>query len=193
MAKHKIMEELPPRQVKAKQWNVYGALGIPRIDLDKWSLKISGLVDNPLELNYQDLVSLEQTQVKGGFHCVEGWSILDVVWEGVKIKTIAEKARHNPDSKWVIFKSVEGYTAPVPIEYALSEDSIIAIRMNGRQLPLEHGFPARPIIPRLYAWKSVKWLTEIVFNQTYQDGYWEARGYHPRGDVWLEERRKQSL
>ncbi|MEM3409592.1 MAG: molybdopterin-dependent oxidoreductase [Nitrososphaerota archaeon] len=186
----KIMVELPPGQMTAKRWNIYGALGTPKVNIDNWRLKISGCVDNPIELTYQDLLSLEQTKVRGGFHCVEGWSIIDVLWEGVKIKTIAEKVSYLQDSKWMIFRGVEGYSAPVPVEYALSEDSIIAIKMNGRPLPLEHGFPARPIIPRLYAWKSVKWLTEIVFNQTYVDGYWEARGYHPRGDVWLEERRK---
>lgn len=184
------MVKLPPGQAIAKQWNIYGVLGIPKVDLDKWRLKISGCVDNPLELTYQDLLSLEQTKVRSGFHCVEGWSILDVVWEGVKIKTVAEKALYLLDSKWVTFRSIEGYSAIVPIEYSLGEDSIIAIKMNGKPLSLEHGFPARPIIPRLYAWKSVKWLTEIIFNQLYVDGYWEERGYHPIGDVWLEERRK---
>jgi len=184
------MYKLPPRQVVAKRLTIYNALGAPEVDLDKWRLKVSGCVENPLILTYQDLSSIEQTQVKGGFHCVEGWSIVDVVWEGVRIKTIAEKAKYLPSSKWLIFKSIEGYSAPVPIEYAFNEDSIIALRMNGKPLPLEHGFPARPIIPRVYAWKSVKWLTEMIFNETYVDGYWEARGYHPRGDVWLEERRR---
>ena len=184
------MHELPPGQVVAKHWNIYNALGIPKIDLENWRLKVYGCVENPLELAYHDLLSMEQEQVRGGLHCVEGWSIIDVLWEGVKIKTIAQKARYLPSSKWLIFKGLEGYSAPVQIDYALSEDSIIALRMNGKPLPLEHGFPARPIIPRIYAWKSVKWLTEIIFNETYLDGYWEERGYHPRGDVWLEERRK---
>ncbi|MEN2974195.1 MAG: molybdopterin-dependent oxidoreductase [Candidatus Caldarchaeales archaeon] len=184
------MHNLPPNQVPARRWNIYGALGIPRIDLDNWRLRVSGEVENPLQLTYNEVLSMDMTTVKGGFHCVEGWSILDVIWEGVKIKNLAEKARYISDSKWVIFKSVEGYTAPVPIEYALDDESIIAVKLNGKPLPLEHGFPARPIIPKVYAWKSVKWLTEIFFSKDYVEGFWEARGYHPRGDVWLEERMK---
>lgn len=187
------MTRLPPGQVKGKKWNIYGALGIPRVDIVEWRLRILGFVKNKLELTYDELSRMEQTIVKDGFHCVEGWSIVNVVWEGVRIKTIAEKAEHDPDCKWIMFRSIEGYSAPVPIEYALREDSIIALKLNGKPLSIEHGFPARPIIPSLYAWKSVKWLTELIFDKEYVDGYWETRGYHPRGDVWLEERRKQHL
>ncbi|MCS7126046.1 MAG: molybdopterin-dependent oxidoreductase [Aigarchaeota archaeon] len=186
------MTDLPPNQAIGKEWIIYNALGIPSIELDNWRLKLSGCVENPIELTYEEITSMEMVVVKDGFHCVEGWSIVDVVWEGVKIKVLAEKAGYDVKARWVIFKSVEGYSAPVPIEYALDEESIIAVKLNNKPLSIEHGFPARPIIPKVYAWKSVKWLTEIFFSKEYVEGYWEARGYHPRGDVWLEERRKNS-
>jgi DMSO/TMAO reductase YedYZ molybdopterin-dependent catalytic subunit len=70
------------------------------------------------------------------------------------------------------------------------EDSIIAFQMNGRPIPQQQGFPARPFIPQLYGWKSAKWLTEIEFMPEYKDGYWEAYGYNERGDIWEEERFK---
>jgi DMSO/TMAO reductase YedYZ molybdopterin-dependent catalytic subunit len=85
---------------------------------------------------------------------------------------------------------MDGYTTPVPIEDAMTEDSLIAFKMNNGPIPVEQGFPARPFIPHLYAWKSAKWLTKIEFMEDYEDGYWEARGYHERGKVADEERFK---
>jgi DMSO/TMAO reductase YedYZ molybdopterin-dependent catalytic subunit len=78
----------------------------------------------------------------------------------------------------------------VPLEDAMVEDSLIAFKMNGRRIPEQQGFPARPFIPHLYGWKSAKWLTEIEFLPDYKDGYWEKFGYHERGDIWSEERFK---
>lgn len=184
------MSRLPPNQVKATRWKTYSALGEPTVDLDAWRLRISGEVERPLELKLNELMSMKTRTVVGGFHCVEGWSIPDAVWEGVQIGQLAELSQYRREAEWIIFRGLDGYSAPVPVEYALDEDSIIALKLNGAPLPYEHGFPARPILPRLYAWKSVKWLTEIHFSSRYVDGYWEARGYHPRGDVWLEERKR---
>lgn len=181
---------LPPNQTPVERFQVYAALGIPEIDLKTWRLKVGGLVEKALSLSYRELLSMKLKRVEGGFHCVEGWSVLKVVWEGVEIRELAKRARVSPEAEWVIFHSVDGYSAPSPIEYSLRNDSIIALRMNGAPIPLEHGFPARPILPDLYAWKSVKWLTEIEFTREYVDGYWEKRGYHWRGDVWKEERMK---
>ena len=185
------MNGLPPNQVWAKRWIVYSALNkYPEIDLSEWRLNVGGLVENKLSLSFRELEELGLKKVSGGFHCVEGWSIREVVWEGVPIKRLADKAKPLPETRWVLFKSIEGYTAISPLEDIVAENSIIALRLNGSPLLPEHGFPARPIIPHLYAWKSVKWLTEIEFRETYIDGYWEERGYHWRGNIWMEERRK---
>ncbi|MCF8884985.1 MAG: molybdopterin-dependent oxidoreductase [Nitrososphaerota archaeon] len=183
--------KLPPNQKIAKKWNVYAVLGYPEISIDKWRIHISGLVKKTLELSLDELYSMKMMRIEGGFHCVEGWSIVDVVWEGVKIRDLAERAGYDEKSMWVLFKGLDGYSAPAPVDYVLEEDSIIALKMNGKPIPYEHGYPARPIIPKLYAWKSVKWLKEIEFREDYVDGYWEERGYHQRGDVWLEERRRK--
>ena len=122
--------------------------------------------------------------------CVTKWSIKDVIWDGVAFREIAKLTGVKPEAKWVMFRCADGYTAPVPLEDAMVEDSIIAFQMNGRPIPWQQGFPARPFIPHLYGWKSAKWLNEIEFMPEYRDGYWEMYGYNERGDIWDEERFK---
>jgi DMSO/TMAO reductase YedYZ molybdopterin-dependent catalytic subunit len=122
--------------------------------------------------------------------CVTSWSIEKPLWEGVPIKYLADAAGVKPEASWVMFHCYDGYTAPIPVEDALMEDSIVALKMNGRPLSAEQGFPARPFMPHLYGWKSAKWLGKIEFIPEYVDGYWEGYGYHERGDVNEEERFK---
>lgn len=122
--------------------------------------------------------------------CVTTWSIKDVVWEGVAFGEVAKLTGVKPEARWVMFHCADGYTAPVPLEDAMVEDSLIAFKMNGKPIPVQQGFPARPFIPHLYGWKSAKWLTGIEFLAEYQDGYWEAYNYHERGNIWGEERFK---
>jgi len=122
--------------------------------------------------------------------CVTSWSIERPLWEGVPIRYLADAAEVKPEAKWVMFHCYDGYTAPIPVEDALMEDSIVALKMNDRPLTAEQGFPARPFMPHLYGWKSAKWLAKIEFIPEYVDGYWEGYGYHERGDVDEEERFK---
>jgi len=122
--------------------------------------------------------------------CVTAWSIKDVIWEGVAFRELARLAVVKPEAEWVMFHCADGYAAPIPLKDAMVEDSLIALKMNGNAIPREQGFPARPFIPHLYAWKSAKWLTKIEFLKDYKDGYWEAFSYHERGNVWEEERFK---
>jgi len=90
----------------------------------------------------------------------------------------------------VMFRCADGYMTPVPLEDAMVEYSLIAFKMNGKPIPSQQGFPARPFIPQLYGWKSAKWLIAIEFIAGYEDGYWENFGYHERGNIWNEERFK---
>jgi DMSO/TMAO reductase YedYZ molybdopterin-dependent catalytic subunit len=161
-------ETLPPGQVWGKKFVIYAALGVQHVDPAKWRLEVTSK----------------------SVHCVTSWSIEKPLWEGVPIKYLADAAQVKPEAKWVMFHCYDGYTAPIPVEDALMEDSIVALKMNGRPLSAEQGFPARPFMPHLYAWKSAKWLGNIEFIPEYADGYWEAYGYHERGDVDEEERFK---
>jgi len=185
--------KMPLGQRFARRWVIYSALGVPIVDLRKWRLSVKGLIEKQLSYSYKELVeSPFVVRLKRDFHCVTGWSISDVLWEGVPIKVLAEKAIVKPEVRWVMFYCSDGYTAPIPTEDALKEDSIIAFRINGKTLSAEQGFPARAFIPHLYGWKSAKWLVEIEFIKNYVDGYWEMRGYHERGNVWHEERFKRA-
>ncbi|HYB45543.1 MAG TPA: sulfite oxidase-like oxidoreductase [Nitrososphaerales archaeon] len=183
-------EPLPPGQVWGKKFVIYAALSIPRVDARNWKLRIDGMVKQPVEYTYDQLTSGDQFHYVRSFHCVTQWSIKDVEWDGVQIRKLVEPAGVDPASKWVMFRCVDGYTAPVPVEDALSEDSIVALRLNGKPLSAEQGFPVRPFMPQLYGWKSAKWLNRMEFIRDYADGYWEMYGYHERANVWEEERFK---
>ncbi len=184
------VSELPPGQVRGKRWVIYAALGVPKVDVEKWRLRVDGLVERPVEFSYKDLTGSQLTRYVRTFDCVTKWSIENVQWEGVSIRTLTASAGPNPDAKWVMFHCEDGYTAPIPAEDALSEDAIVALKINGKPLSAEQGFPARPFMPNLYGWKSAKWLNRIEFIRDYRDGYWEMYGYHERGNVWEEERFK---
>jgi DMSO/TMAO reductase YedYZ molybdopterin-dependent catalytic subunit len=163
---------------------------VPELDLDSWHLSTKGLVERQLNLSFADLQKLPQRQLRRDFHCVTAWSIKDVLWEGVSFHELATLTGVKAQAQWVMFRCADGYTAPVPLEDAMVEDSLIAFKMNGKPIPVQQGFPARPFIPHLYGWKSAKWLTAIEFLRDYADGYWENFGYHDRGNVWDEERFK---
>ena len=180
----------PPGQSFAKRWAIYAALGVPEIKLDTWRLSTKGLVEQELSLSFDDLQKLPQVQLKRDFHCVTSWSIRDVVWEGVPFRALVKLTGVKADAQWVMFHCADGYTAPVPLEDAMVEDSLIAFKMNGKPIPIQQGFPARPFIPHLYGWKSAKWLTGVEFLREYEDGYWENFGYHERGNIWDQERFK---
>lgn len=190
-----VQGRLPPGQRYVRDFIVYAALGIPRVDLNSYRLSVTGLVERPLSFTYEELLRMPMKKYVRDAHCVTKWSVKDVEWEGVQIRYLAELAGVKPEARWVMFRCLDGYSAPVPVEDALDEYSIVALRINGRPIPLENGFPARPFIPHLYLWKSAKWLNEIEFIEEYEDGFWERPengGYHERGNVWQEERFKDA-
>jgi len=180
----------PAGQTFARRWAIYAAFGVPKLDMKSWRLNTKGLVDRPLTLSFEDLEKLPQVRLTKDFHCVTSWSIKDVIWEGVPFAELAKLTSVRKDAQWVMFHCADGYTTPVPLEDAMVGDSLIALKMNSKPIPVQQGFPARPFIPHLYGWKSAKWLTDVEFLPKYEDGYWERYGYHERGNVWDEERFK---
>lgn len=181
---------LPPGQFYSKNWIIYSALGEPAVDSRGYALRVEGNVRSPYSLTYDELLRLSTLDYVSDFHCVTKWSIKDVHWSGVPLRSLIERASPKPDSDWVLFVCLDGYTAPVPLEEALDSRAIVATKMNGKPLSGEHGYPARPFIPHLYGWKSAKWLVAIQVKEGYVDGYWETFGYHERGRVDSEERYK---
>ena len=183
-----VQQRVPPGQYLTEKWPVLHYGPIPSFDPKRWDFRVWGRVENEVRLSWQEFEKLDQTQVQADMHCVTTWSKLDQKWEGIPFKRIVELAKPLPDAKFVIAHSEHGFTANVPIEVTQDDDVLIALRANGAALTPEHGYPARLVIPKLYAWKSAKWLRGIEFATTDKPGFWERNGYNNVGDPWKEQR-----
>ena len=183
-------QRIPPGQSRTRKWPVLDAGGPPQVNLDTWTLRVIGLVREPLEWNWREFTSLPRVRVFADFHCVTQWSRLGNIWEGISTREIIARAGGVlPEARFVLAHGYDhGFTTNVPIEDFLAEDALIAISHDGEPLSLDHGGPARLIVPRLYAWKSAKWVEAIELLSQDQAGFWESNGYHMHGDPWTEER-----
>lgn len=181
---------IPPGQSETRKWPVLDASGPPAIDREKWKLQVYGLVGQEVTLDWEAFGKLPQVEVFSDFHCVTRWSRLDNTWRGVSVKTLLELAGGaKPEAKFVLLHGYDyGWTTNLPIAEFLAEDVLVATHHDGEPLSLEHGGPARLVVPRLYAWKSAKWLGGIELLAQDQAGFWERNGYHMNGDPWREER-----
>lgn len=181
-------DRLPPGQRLVHNFPVLD-LGIrPEVSLDRWELKIHGLVENPVTLNWKQFLDLPQFKDVSDFHCVTTWSQYDMEWEGVAFFTLADLVKPKPSAAHVLFKSADGYTTNNPLSVCLDDDVLIAHKWNGKPLSIEHGGPARVIIPKRYAWKGAKFVREIEFLDHDVLGFWETRGYSNTADPWTEDR-----
>ncbi len=179
---------LPPGQKLTDGFPVLD-LGVqPNVPLAEWTLSLDGLVQNPTVLSWADFNALPQVSDVSDFHCVTTWSKYDCRWDGVPFTALYERVQPTAEARFVYFTSYDGYSTNVPLEQCLDDDVLIATRFNGEPLPLEHGGPARVIIPKLYAWKGAKFVKAISFLAEDKLGFWEVRGYSNTADPWREER-----
>jgi DMSO/TMAO reductase YedYZ molybdopterin-dependent catalytic subunit len=179
---------VPPGQYLTVKWPVLHYGPVPPFNPKTWEFRVFGNVENEIKLNWEEFQKLDQTLVQADMHCVTTWSRLDQKWEGIPFAKIIELAKPKSDTKFVIAHSEYGFTANTPLEFCMRDDCLIAIRANGEPLSAEHGSPARLVVPRLYAWKSAKWLRGIEFSDVDKPGFWERNGYHNTGDPWKEQR-----
>jgi DMSO/TMAO reductase YedYZ molybdopterin-dependent catalytic subunit len=181
---------IPPGQSRTKKWPVLDASGAPQIEIDRWRFRLGGLIAKPLEWTWQELLELPRVKVFADFHCVTRWSRLGNLWEGVSTRELVARAGGTlPAAHFVLIHGLDrGWTTNLPVEDFLAEDALVAILHDGELITAEHGGPARLIVPRLYAWKSAKWVAGVEFLEHDEAGFWEANGYHMRGDPWREER-----
>ena len=178
---------LPPGQRILQALKPMG--GQPGSPLRKdFRLVLSGEVEQPLELDFEQLQKLGPRQVSLDVHCVTGWSVLGASFTGVPIQALAQLAKPKSSARHVIFEAAHGYTANVPLREALGPSSYLAYQLGNEPLPQAHGAPVRAVVPDLYFWKSPKWLTGIRFVSRDEPGYWERRGYNNHADPWREER-----
>jgi DMSO/TMAO reductase YedYZ molybdopterin-dependent catalytic subunit len=179
---------LPPGQRLVTNFPVLD-LGIrPDIPLDRWELRIHGLVENPVALKWDQFLALPQVRCASDFHCVTTWSQFDMEWEGVAFYTLADLVRPRPDASHLFFKCYDGYSTNNPLDVCLDDDVLVAHKWNDKPLSKEHGGPARMIIPKRYAWKGAKFVHEIIFQDYDTPGFWETRGYSNTADPWTEDR-----
>jgi len=178
----------PPSQVLTQKWPVLHYGLVPTVDLARWRFRVQGLVENPFELTWDELMSLPMQQVTCDMHCVTHWSRLDNLFEGVPLKPLLERARLKPEAGFVLVHADPEYTTNIPLQDLLAPGNLLALRHNGEPLMPEHGGPVRLLVPHLYLWKSAKWVTGFEFLEEDEPGFWEQNGYHMRGDPWAEER-----
>lgn len=159
-------------------FRIYTVAPIPTFDPATWKLTVTGLIDKPFELTYDQLLALAPTIQSTIFHCVTGWSVPNLTWQGVSLQSIVDLARPHPAAGALLFFSSDGaYTDSLTLDQAAKPDVILAYNMNGKALPLDQGMPIRLLVPEMYGYKSVKWVNKIEFAPEPIPGYWEVRGY----------------
>lgn len=182
------LERLPPGQRLVKDWPVLD-LGIqPEVPLAAFGLDLDGAVEAPLHLTWAEFLALPQTSSVSDMHCVTQWSRYDNHWQGVAASALVALVRPRPEAQHVIFHSHDGYTTNVRLDQFAAADAFLVHRWEGEPIPRHHGGPLRVLIPRLYLWKSAKWVRRIEFVSADRRGFWEVRGYHNNADPWQEER-----
>ncbi|MCX7321242.1 MAG: sulfite oxidase-like oxidoreductase [Hyphomicrobiales bacterium] len=181
-------QRLPPGQHLTQDWPVLD-LGItPNISRERWRLDVYGAVETPLFWDFAQLSAQPQSSFMSDIHCVTTWSRYDNAWEGLSTRALLEACQPKPEARFVVLQSHDGYTTNLSLDDFAADDALLAHTWQGQPISGEHGGPVRMVVPHLYFWKSAKWLQRIEFVVDDKPGYWEVRGYHNRGDPWLEQR-----
>jgi DMSO/TMAO reductase YedYZ molybdopterin-dependent catalytic subunit len=184
------LDRTPPGQQLTTKWPVLHYGGVPDVDPrdGRWSLRIFGLCDEPYELTYDELRALPAVDVVCDIHCVTHWSRLDNTFTGVPTRLLIDRAKPKPNARFVMCHGENGFTTNVPLADFTADDCILAYEWEGKDLTPEHGYPVRGLVPRLYLWKSAKWIRGVELRASDAPGFWEQGGYHMHGNPWKEER-----
>jgi DMSO/TMAO reductase YedYZ molybdopterin-dependent catalytic subunit len=179
---------VPPGQYLTEKWPVLHYGSVPRIDTKKWTFRIFGLVDKEKTLDYAAFTALPVVKVFSDIHCVTTWSKLDNVWDGISSSEIKKMVTISSRAGCVIVHAAGGFTTNLSASDFFAEDVLFALKHNNEAITADHGGPVRLVVPRLYFWKSAKWVTGVEFSENDEPGFWESSGYHNHGDPWKEER-----
>jgi len=194
LSSKKLNRKLPPDQQvtdRILRWGIDHP-GItstnPQLKLETYTLTIDGEVENPVKLSWDDFMQLPKSVSVSDFHCVEGWSVLDCKWEGVRIRDIEKLVKPKDVAKAVTFECADSYTTSLFREELYGDDVLLAYKLNGEVLEEGYGFPVRLVVPSKYAYKSALWVVHLRFTRGKELGFWERRGYSDNADVWKNER-----
>ena len=160
-------------------WRIYTISGsMPEFDPKTWRLEIDGLVAKPRSFTYEELRTLPRAHQVSDFHCVTGWTVHGVRWSGVRFAHLLDQVEPLPEAKAIRFVSLEQpYDDSLTLEQLRLHDVLLALDMDGAPLSRPHGSPARVVIPEMYGYKGVKWLTRMELVAHQPTGYWEGLGY----------------
>ncbi len=183
------VKEITPNDVF---YNISYSSTTPEIDIYKWSLSVDGLVRRSITLSYRELLRFEEVSQYVTLICignrVGGDLIGNALWTGIRLKDILEYAEPLPSVKKVVFHCGDHYTDSITIDRALEPINLIATKMNGESLPVEHGYPARILVPGIYGMKNCKWVKRIELVDYDYKGYWEERGWSDDAIIHLTSR-----
>jgi DMSO/TMAO reductase YedYZ molybdopterin-dependent catalytic subunit len=180
---------LPPGQYDAgSTWPVLTAEPTPKLPTTEWTFAVEGLVAQPTTWTWDEVHALPPSVYQGDIHCVTTWSKLGMTFTGVSVDTLLEIARPLAAATHVLAFSHTGYTTNLPLADVTGGRAWVAWEVDGQPLPVDHGGPARLLVPHLYFWKSAKWVAGLRLLDHDEAGFWERNGYHDRGDPWLEQR-----
>lgn len=190
---------LPPGQALTERFPVLHYGPVPSFNPATWDFKVTGEVENPFTVNWEEFQKLPRKSLTMDIHCVTRWSKVDTVWEGVSIKTLVDEGiiRLKPTAKHVLQIAEYGFTANIPLDVALADNFLLATHYNGEAITPDHGYPLRGVVGAIpgrddlmvpYFWKGAKWLRGLDFLAEDRLGFWEQAGYHNEADVWKEQR-----
>lgn len=182
--------KLPPGQYETHDFPVLSAGPTPHTPPATWSVTLGGVRGSSARWSWEEFEALPHETITRDIHCVTKWSKFDTVWTGVSIDTIiaAAAAKGVETAAFIVAACDGGYTTNLPLADVTEGKAWLASGFDGKPLPPEHGGPVRLLVPHLYFWKSAKWVREIRFRDHDEPGFWEALGYHMRGDPWKEQR-----
>ncbi len=157
---------------------LYVEKAVPEVPQREWTVEVTGLVERPLTVDHARWSSLPRVSYTKDFHCVEGWSVDNVGWAGVRVSEVLSLARPRPEGRFVTFVAYGGtYTDDLTLAEALGGDTLLADTLDGRPLSPEHGGPVRLVVPSQLGYKNVKWVIRLEVTAGRRPGYWEQRGY----------------
>ena len=183
-----VPHRVPPGQTLTAKWPVLTYGLTPRFDPARWTFRCFGLVEREMTWTWEEFRRLPRVTVRSDIHCVTRWSKLDNEWEGVSARWIVEQVKPRPEAKWVFQHADPDYTTNTSLDDLRDDDVLLALKHNGRDIEPDHGGPMRLVVPKLYFWKSAKWLRAFEFLDVNPPGFWEQNGYHMHADPWKEER-----
>lgn len=179
---------LPPGQYLTDRFPVLHVGDVPDYEPGQWDLTITGLVDRPFTIGFEELTAMPSVSLTFDIHCVTKWSKFDTTWTGVRVRDLLEQAGVQSGGTHVVEHAEFGYTTNLPLADITTDEAIVAYAFEGEPIEDIHGGPVRIVVPHLYFWKSAKWVRALEVVDGDRPGFWERNGYHMYGDPFREQR-----